>query len=82
MHHCVHADDEYFCPSRGRIFTCTGVVFVEQENVDEGEIFHDISVSSRPIYSDDAVGDTFNLHTPLEGNSAIGIGGQMRHSHG
>lgn len=64
------------------MFSCTGIVSIEQENLNEGEIFHDVSVSSRPVYGDDAVEDTFKLYTPLDGNSAILIGGQMWHSYG
>lgn len=72
---CVRADDEYFCPSTGRVFTCTAVIFVGQENMDEGVIYHEIGVSSKPIYDDDTVEDSFHLITPLTGKSAIFIGG-------
>lgn len=72
---CTRTDDEYFCPLDGGIFTCTGGVYVTQQDMDKGKINHNIKVSAKPIYSDDIVEGYYHLHLPLEGKSGILIGG-------
>lgn len=70
----LHAGDVKFCPLNGRTFSCTGVVTVSQENVDGGQLLGEVTVTSRPVTSDDVVGDSFSLSVSLDGNFAVVIG--------
>lgn len=75
MHSCTRpSGDEYFCPLEGHIFTCTAVIYVTQENMNDAQIYHEIGVTADPPSAGDTVKDQYNLHTPLEGDSSILIG--------
>lgn len=66
--------DAYFCPLEGHTFTCTAVVPVTQENMNDGQIYHEVEVTAEPPSGGDTIKDQYHLHFPLEGDSSILIG--------
>lgn len=56
------------------MFTCTAVISVTQENMDDAEIYHEIKVTAEPSSGGETITDHYHLHIPLEGDSSILIG--------
>ncbi|CAM9245227.1 unnamed protein product [Ectocarpus sp. 13 AM-2016] len=65
--------DDLFCPLDGHAFTCTAVVYVTQENMNNGHIDHDVGVTAKTAIGDEPLDDQYRLHVPLEGKSAFFI---------
>lgn len=68
------AGDDYFCPLGGHTFTCSRVKYITQEHVDAGEVVHESTVSANSVYSEEVVGASSSLHTPLVGEYVVSIG--------
>lgn len=68
------AGDDQFCPLDGHIFTRSEVEYISQEHVDAGKVVHESTVSANSVCSEEVVGDSSSLHTPLVEEYVVSIG--------
>ncbi|CAM9230892.1 unnamed protein product [Scytosiphon promiscuus] len=65
--------DDYFCPLEGHTFTCTAATSITQENMDDGQLYHDVGVTAEEHSGDGVLEERYQLYTPLDGDSAFQI---------